>query len=350
MKTCKKIYLNTAVLLILVILSGGASAIAAQSLPIPTQIPDLEEQVEGTMKPQYPSPGETVNISLEAYGTDLNRALITWSVNGTVSIKAIGQKTFTVKALKLGEKQTVTATILPIQGVPIVKIFYINPQSIDIVWQSDTYTPPFYRGKAMFSPQAKVTIVALPNLINGAGSLVAPGNLTYKWKKDFVVQGSKSGYGIQTFSYKGDILMQPVNIGLEVSLDGGNTASTYIDMKPTEPEIGIYEDSPLYGILWNRELALGLDFGNTAERNVSVIPYFFGVESKSSPELSYIWSINGSEISVPENQNSMTFRNSENLEGRSQIGVLVSNNLNLLESASGGLIINFKKTAKPSLL
>ncbi|MFA6050484.1 MAG: hypothetical protein WC761_04790 [Candidatus Paceibacterota bacterium] len=346
----KEWQLKTLILTSLLALSQSAFALTAADLPIPTQIPDLDEQVEGTMTPQYPSPGEKVVITLEAYGTDLNRATIVWSINGSETLRGKGQKSLSLVAGSLGESQVIKAAISPVNGIPVTKTFYVNPQSIDVVWQADTYTPPFYRGKAMFSPQTKVTLVAMPNLIDQNGSQVDPGSVIYKWKKDFVVLGKNSGYGAQTLSYKGDILMQPVNIGIEASIEGGNTAATYLDLAPTSPIVGLYEQSPIYGTLYNKEVSGTFDFGNSSEKNILVVPYFFSEKGKKTFSLAYEWSINGSIINVPSDQNTMTLRNSENLEGQSQIGVTVSNTENFLEGASGSTLINFKKSSKATSL
>jgi len=349
-KMKKEWQLKTLILVTFLALSQSAFALTAADLPIPTQIPDLEEQVEGTMNPQYPSPGEKVTITLEAYGTDLNQAMIVWSINGTETLRGRGQKVLSLVAGSLGESQIIRAAISPINGIPVTKTFYVNPQSIDIVWQADTYIPPFYRGKAMFSPQTKVTLVAMPNIADQNGAQVSPSDVVYKWKKDFVVLGKNSGYGAQTLSYIGDILMQPVNIGIEASINSGNTAATYLDLAPTSPILGLYEQSPIYGTLYNREISGIFDFGNSSEKNILVVPYFFSAESKASFSLAYEWSINGSIINVPSDQSTMTLRNSENLEGQSQIGVTVSNEKNFLEGASGSTLINFKKSSRPTSL
>jgi len=345
-----KLQLKIFTTLTLFAIATSAYAISAADLPITSQIPDLEEQVEVNVEPKYPGPGEQVKITLEAYGTDLNRASISWSVDGKETLVGKGQRALMVTAGKLGENKVVVAKILPVNGLPITKTLNINAQSVDIVWESDTYTPPFYRGKAMFTPQENVKLVAMPNLISTAGVQVSPSAVTYKWKRDYEVLGDESGYGAQTINYKGDLLMLGTNIGMEASIEGGGTAASYIDLDPTSPEIFLYENSPIYGILWNKEISRGLDFGATPEKGVTAIPYFFGVPSRVNTTLTYSWYINGTKIAVPKTQNEMTFRNSEDLEGLSQINVGVNNSKNLLQQSSGGTVINFKKPGKASLL
>jgi hypothetical protein len=341
----KNLALRTITAITLLALAQSAFAITASGMPITSEIPDLEEQIDGSIKPEFPNPGDKVTITLEAYGTDLNRASIRWQVDGAEVQSGKGLKSLSVVAGDIGKKQTITATIVPVNGLPVTKTFYVSPQSIDLIWQSDTYTPPFYRGKAMFTPQEKVTLVAMPNLASG-GARVSPSDITYKWKKDFVVQGKVSGYGARTFSYKGDILMQPVNIGLEASVESGDTAAIYTELAPTFPEVYLYEQSPIYGTLYNRGMSGAFDFGTAVERSIAAYPYFFGAANRNSPALAYSWTLNGSPINVAEDQNTMTFRNSENIEGESQIGVSVKNTSNFLEQASDATLINFKKPSK----
>lgn len=321
-------------------------ALSASDLPIPTQIPDLEEQVDGTMTPAYPKAGESVKISLEAYGTDLNNASVTWTVDGKELESGRGQRTITQIAPKSGQTLTVVATINPKNGRPITKTFYINPQNVDIVWEANTYTPPFYRGKSMYIPEQSIKVVAMPNILDQDGTLVSPKSVVYKWRQDNTVLGDNSGYGNQSISYKGDVLALPVKFDVEASIENGNTAEDYKYISPTNPEINVYENSPLYGVLWNREVSSGFNFGDSSERSIVAIPYFFGVSGLINQDLSYNWSINGSRINVPTTQREMVFRNSENLEGQSRIGITVTNNNGLSENASSGTTIDFKKTSK----
>jgi hypothetical protein len=67
------------------------------------------------------------------------------------------------------------------------------------------------------------------------------------------------------------------------------------------------------------------------------------VTSRASKNLEYRWTINNIPINVPLNQNDMTFRNTENVEGKSEVGITLTNSDNFLQEVQKSTLINFKK-------
>lgn len=317
----------------------------AANLPIPTQIPDLQEQISTDVSPSSPKPGEEITITLSAFGTDLNAANISWTVNGATVKSGKGERILKVTAGKSGTAMTVAAIIEPLNGNTITKIFTINPATVDLLWEARTYTPPFYKGKALFSPQENVIFVAMPNITNTSGVKANPSKITYTWRQDTRVVGDRSGYGVNAFAYKGRILASPVIIAVTASDENDLTAESYISLSPTNTIMALYEDSSLYGMLFNTELSGGFDFGDKEERTLAAYPYYFGINGKSDTDLSYIWTINGTQINVPEYQNEMTLRNSTGEAGISIIGSSITSNANILEGSDTQTSVNF---AKPS--
>jgi hypothetical protein len=315
-------------------------------LPIPSQIPDLEEQISTDVSPASPKPGDNVTITLSAFGTDLNAANISWSVNGSTIKHGLGQRVLNVLAGKAGSRVEIVATIQPLNGNTITKTFSINPETVDMIWEAHTYTPPFYKGKALFSPQENVVFVAMPNLKASSGGSVNPNNVTYTWRQNTQVVGDRSGYGVNAFSYAGGILASPVIIDVNVNDEGGDNAENYISLAPTDTTMALYEDSPIYGVLFNNELSGGFDFGSKEERTVAAYPFYFGASGKSDSDLSYVWTINGSQISVPERQNEMTLRNTNGETGISILGSSITNTSNILEGSAAQTSVNFAKPSK----
>lgn len=305
---------------------------------IPTQIPDLEEQVDVTIEPQYPKPGDSVTLTLDAYGIDLNNSKITWSSGGNIVLEGIGQKVLKTTANTLGQATTIKALILAPDSKPIEKTITINPQNVDILWEAKTYTPPFYKGKAMYTPQESIKFVAVPDSIS-------PSKAIYKWSEGGQVLGDKSGFGKSTLSYTGDILANQVDVSVEVTDGSTNTAKQNLSIAPLNPELYIYENNPLYGLMFNKELSVLFDLGSAQEGSISVYPYFYGVTNRSSDKIEYKWSINGQPIDVPLSQNDMTFRNTENINGKSRINVEATNNENFFEQVQKSTLINFQKTS-----
>lgn len=344
----KKIYISLTIFLILSWIGLGYALatdtpINPEDLPIPTQIQDLDEQINSNVSPKFPKPGEDVTITLSAFGTDLNTANIIWSVNDIIVKQGKGQKVLVVNAGKSGEITNVKVDIEPKNSKIITKTFTINPQTVDILWEARTYTPPFYKGKSMFTPEERVVFVAMPN-INGLNT--DPKTLVYKWTENQTVQGDKSGYGQNTFVHQGDILMKPVEIGVEATSEDGSKAFNNMYLSSVYPENYLYENSPLYGILFNREVSGTFMFEDKEERTLSVFPYFIGASNRLQSNLSYIWSVNYNTVTGPENQKELTFRNTSNLEGKSFIDVITNNKNSFLQKAETTTYIDFQKLKK----
>jgi hypothetical protein len=338
----KNKYLIIALLVTTLGLANGVLALTASDIPIPAQITGLEEQIDVNVTPTFPKPGDSVNISLEAYGINLDKAPIKWSVDGKVAKESIGAKSFDIKAGKLGEQTVITIEIQPPYSNLMVKTITINPQSVDIIWEADTYTPPFYKGKAMFTPQEKAVFVAMPNITDPSGVQTDPKTLTYKWSRDQEVLGHLSGYGQNYLTYTGNILMRPVETRVEIN-NGNASASGYIYVTTKDPETYLYEKNPLYGIMFNKEISNNFVFGDKEERTLAVFPYFFGINSRSANNLKYKWTLNYNQVEVPENQSEITLRNVDKLEGRSLINVTTKNKSNFLQEAATKTYVDFSK-------
>ncbi|MES2409508.1 MAG: hypothetical protein V4509_04405 [Patescibacteria group bacterium] len=305
---------------------------------IPTQIPDLDEQIEVTVSPTFPEPNQAVTITLDAYGIDLDNSNITWTSNGKTLLQGNGQKVLNTNSGNLGQTTTIIATISAPNSKLIKKTITIVPQSVDLIWEAKTYTPPFYKGKAMYSPQEKIKFVAIPT-----GTAINSKNAIYKWSIDGEVLGDKSGFGKNMLNYTGDILAKPIEISVEASDGNDNIAKNTLPIAPTNPEVYFYEKSPLYGTLFNKELSTLFDLGTNQEGTMSVYPFFYGVDGREDGTLEYSWTINNSPIEVPVYQNDMTFRNIDNISGKSVAGVTVTNKDNFLEQVNKSTLINFQK-------
>lgn len=318
----------------------GAAYASAQTFdPISTGV--INQQVSATVNPENPTPGQNVTISLTAYGTDLSAATISWSVNGTQSQRGTGVTQFTLIAGKNGEAKNVTATISPTNGPSITKTFSIAPQDVSIIYEADGFVPAFYKGKAAYAKEGTLTLVAIPNLVVN-GTRLSPSALNYKWIVDETVQGSKSGFGKNSFTYTGSILDIETFVRVEVSSAGGATkGSATILLAPQNAQVLVYEQNPVYGIMMNKELSSNGFSLNGKETTVSAIPFSTSVSSLNDGTLSYTWTINGDTIPVPKSQSYATFRNSTGEQGTSLVGVSVNNSTHLLQMMRNSLSINF---------
>src|SRR3990167_8183019 len=120
--------------------------------------------------------------------------------------------------------------VLVITLLLVSPIFRLHAQEVDILWQGKTYTPPFYKGKTLWSSQSKIALLAIPH-ISGAGN---PVNLTYKWIKNGTVLGNINGVGKNTLAFTDSILSKPQTIKVEILSEQKTVlASASIFVTPT---------------------------------------------------------------------------------------------------------------------
>ena len=296
-----------------------------------------------TMSPENPEPFQTVAITLTSYTYDLDRSKITWSVNGVDKKTEMGLKVFNAQAGKNGEKTTVKASVeTPADGTKEIEAFFI-PSVVDLVYESLSYTPPFYKGKALNPNQGVVLVTAIPELINTNGGKVPAQNVIYSWKKDGSVQQDASGIGKNTFLFSGTVPIRDVTIEVTASsLDGNIYAGKQVTITNTTPRIIFYENSPVYGIMFNKAITSAVNMLD-AEFSVQAVPYFFSAGSATATNLDYVWSMNGQTVGNQDPENSFTARIDKVGSGTADIGVKINNSVRIFQFTNADYNINFSK-------
>ncbi len=313
----------------------------AQSYSIPAQVQEIEEQIYINVEPKFPGPNTDVTFSLEAYGTDLSKADIVWKVNGVITEKGRAKEKIVVTTGAIGKKTIVEISILPINGVPVEKVFTLYPQALDVIWEARTYTPPFYKGKAFLSPEEEVIVAAIPDFRDGNGKFMQPGTVTYKWRNEGEIVSDAVGYGKNFFRARGGILLKPFNILVEASGDDGAKAKNYLDIPFILPSILLYENNPAYGILFNRSIGSKVATAQI-ENSFVAMPYFFGTDDKDF-KLTYEWFINDQKVFSSKERPGITLRNATKESGTSRIFLRVGHKESFLQEATKSLELDFTK-------
>lgn len=306
----------------------------------------LDNEVSFGISPENPEPRQPVTITLESYSIDLDRSTIKWYVDTLLAQEGKGLKNLTFQANDLG-KPSIVKIIIDSDKGQLTKNITVNPSAVTILWEADTYTPPFFKGKSLFSHQSVVKFVAQPQLVVN-GKVLRPTNLIYRWSKDGTVLGNQNGYGKQTLTLTGSVISRPMRIFVEVEdPQTGAVASGVTVLEPVEPEIVMYEVDPLYGIQYHKALIGSLPL-LTREVTLTAIPYFFSSQYASNDSrVLYTWSINGETIADTINTNTRVFRKIGDISGQSDIGVRIEQPDKILQFASYNTIIDFLKD--PSL-
>jgi hypothetical protein len=299
----------------------------------------LQHELNVEMTPTYPRPNSDVSINLTLYTDDLNSADIIWIQNGKIVLKGKGETSYSFKTGPIGTETKIEIDISLLSGTSFSKILNIAPASVDLVWEANSYTPPFYKGRALHPRQGILKIVAMPEFIKN-GTRVSSSNLIYKWSNDVDTYQSQSGYGKNILILNGSILGKTDNIKVSVTdPNSGATAENYISISPTDSEIVFYQNDPYYGYIFDSALNNSFNLGS-GEVQILAAPYFF--TNEQSGVLNYNWRLNNQ--TVPELAGSRTaiFKKPEDKSGNSSITLQITNPNRILQEADSRLMIQFK--------
>lgn len=319
------------------VLVWPAAALAQQNGNVPFSLPD---ELETEIIPNYPKPGEMVWINLSMYTADLDSADIAWYRNGKQELLGKGLKQYSFRNAESGKTTNIEIRVRLQNGTSFSKKLSFAPASIDLVWEADSYVPPFYQGKALHPRQGKVKVVAIPDFVLD-GKRIKAEKLIYEWSDGLQVYQSQSGYGRNVLFLNGSILGSSEEVEVLVRDPESNlVAQAFLSIPTTDPEIVFYQNDSYYGFIFDQALR-GQTELTSQEIEVFVSPLFITKELGSA--LQYNWRLNGQ--AVPELQGSRTaiFRKPENSAGQSNIRVEVKNDKKILQFADSSLTINFDK-------
>jgi len=207
-------------------------------------------------------------------------------------------------------------------------------QEVELLWQGETYTPPFYEGKSIWSTHSRITIVALPSIPN----IQNINNLEYIWTKNGEVQGTISGVGKNYFSFSDSIFSKPTLIKVSVlSSDGSSLVSKEIELTPSFAKVLVYENNPLYGLMFHKEVGELYSINNN-EVTFTSFPLFFSTIVKNSNVVDYSWTSNAGK---GENSNSVTYRVPDGTSGSSRITAKASHTNKFKQGGQKTFIVEF---------
>ena len=290
--------------------------------------------------PENPAPNENVTISLTSYASNLDSVVISWSINGKTVSSGIGQKSFSLRAPGAGQETSVVANIALPDGAIDTRII-IRPAIMVLLWQAnDSYVPPFYKGKALPTPDSTVKVVAMPEIKIGSG-LLSPKNMTYSWRKDYGNEQDAGGYGKNFFIYTNDYLEDSNNIEATASTtDQKYSSKSSIDIKTAQPKILFYKNDPILGTIWEEALASGHII--VGDEIIEAAPYFISPGDIRIPTLTWNWFINDSLVNVSSlRKNLIPVKVQAGVSGTSKIKLEISNIYKIFENASKEISVEF---------
>lgn len=268
---------------------------------------------------------------VEAYAYDITRARISWHIDGVHVEAHDGMRTITQRAPSVGDTLTIAVRVTEPSGTVHTAETTLVGNTIDIIIESDTRIPSFYRGRALPSPGSIIRAVALPVLFNADGSRVTE-NIVYTWRIGGAVAQSTGNSVTAEMPRSGPLLVEVT----AQTRDGNVSHRAGMRVEPVRPIGLFYEDNPLYGLA--RE-ALPKEFTLVDDEiSVRAEPYF--VASSIFERAHHAWTINGTVIENPNaDPQTLTLRGAG--RGSSRVAFSIRNLQALQQAAQGSFRIHF---------
>jgi hypothetical protein len=267
---------------------------------------------------------------------------IAWLVNNEVVDRGAGVKQIQFQAGRLGSRAVIEVVVSGTDLGTILESITIRPTEVDLIWEAKTYTPPFYKGKALPSSSAEITVTAIPQFVTSNGNKLKSSELIFTWKKGRKVLGNDSGRGKDTLKMMGPRIFNSTLIQANVSSVGGTlTGKGFAQVSATAPRIVFYENDIILGMKYGN--AIGRNFTLTNEEiTVTAHPYFFSGNRRVSSDFEYDWRIDGSSFpSSPEDESSIVLRQVGEGEGSVTVALSIQSIDKILQAARESFSVIF---------
>lgn len=287
--------------------------------------------------PVTPGPNQSVTVSIESFAVNINSANIVWYLNKEPRKEGVGEKTFTFHLGDFGSVSTVDIIILTADGSQVKKQVVIAPAEIDILWEAQTYTPPFYKGKALPSYKSLLRVSAIPRYNSPSSN---PSEFHYKWVYNRI-ENVGEGLSKNSVVIPAGWADAAVPVVLDVKLPGTTwKGSASANIEGAETKVVLYENAPLLGVQFNRALR-GANAAVGNEYTVRAVPYFFSTDNFMNNELVYTWKMGGSNI-VPglDPTNLLLTKRGRGAESYS-VSLRVQSPKRILQEGSAGATVSF---------
>jgi len=300
------------------------------------------------LSPENPGVNEEVIVTLESNSIDLGLSNITWLLNKSVRLVGVGERRARFTVGSLGSMYNLEVLVDTDVGERFTKSVLIEPREVNIVWEAFSYTPPYYKGKALAPSAGLITFVAMPEIADSGGNKIDPKKLVYTWNQSGVVLGGSSGVGKQSIVLQNELLREEsLIVSVSVSTQNGSVRVRGSAVVPIHAqEVLIYEKRPLEGVVYSSVLQSPYNFA-ADEIIFRAEPYFFSLEDVFGRLLKYRWRVNRKDIAVPQEEqgNEITFRREGVEVGQAEVLLKIINNnipFKVLQEAESSFNVLFK--------
>lgn len=291
-----------------------------------------------SMEPAYASPGSTVRFTAIAPSLPLAESTFVWRVNGASAGSGIGLTSIETKLGDAGETTDVSVSIQFDDSETSAEAS-VTPASLDLLWESEGYTAPFYLGRALSAAGTKLKLVAVPHF-GGAD----PQTLIYTWRRGNTVLGTLSGKGKSSIKVDSPLLFGTDTFSVEVRTASNDlSARASARITSAKPPLMLYEEHPLFGILFHKALGAA-EYIPETERTFVAYPFFAPVRALNDGSLDFAWRVNSAEVEADGARPGAITINAAGSDGVAIVDLDVGHARNLFYETDSLWRINFNES------
>lgn len=292
------------------------------------------------ISPSQPEAGQEVKIYVESSITDLNRATITWYRDGKTISTGVGITSTNIIAPNSGQSTTIIASIKSFEGRDIRKVITVTPTTIDLIWETNGYTPNLYKGRAAYVLGNTITITAIPHFFDANKKMIDPANLIYVWKKGDRVIQKDSGYGKNSVTVQSGVTDDDVEIEVQVTNKNSTVSGRAgLSVSPQNTKLRFYEDNDVYGLMLNKQTTIHKL--NKPDVRITAIPFYFSIPDLINERVDFTWSVNGTDATELQGDTSINLAKDEGSEGNAEISLKAANLNHIFERAENSFSVFF---------
>lgn len=277
---------------ILIILMGCVVIGIFFAIPVFAQTFGLPSPLSLEIQPPSPSPGQSVTVTARTPTLDTATTFFEWSVDGVrkPELSGYGNDSIRLTAGAVGSSMRAGVVITGSNGQPAQSSIIIYPSTVALSWYAQTYTPAWYQGKALPTPNSVVIVTATPHIVINGVALKST-DLVYTWgyeDRDRLLVGvGKQSFAVQ-MPDQTDVDQQ-VRVSIE-DMDGRIKKEGSVFITTTSPRASVYHVTPLGGIDPRASVSTISSFKHETI-DLQAEPFFFPTLSKK--DMGFQWTIGG---------------------------------------------------------
>lgn len=276
----------------------------------------------------HPDAYTEVTLSLDAYTLDTNGSKISWTVDGINQPKAENERSLKVMTGAIGSIKEVRATLTLPNGSIVHTPYRLTATRVDLIIESDSFVPTFYKGRALPSTGSMVRAIALPT--DGSGK--SANQFSYVWRLNNKTLQGGSIYGKNTMMFEMPLGSEQILSVSIVDNLGRTTMKKTIALNPTDAELHFYIENPLKGL--SRTVLTSPYLMLEDEVRIHAEPYYVSRSLLTNENL-VEWRIDGKKVDNPSEDFGTIVLERSGVGGASTIGFHMRDLTNFLSGISG---------------